>query len=91
MYTTSLKAKICFAMKCAIATNYLQRNTDKMPDLHAMIFPGSKIAGKRVFQIALSGWGKSVKEGVYRVVGVILTIKTFLKTKNNILLILNID
>ena len=79
-------------MKCAIATNYLQRNTDKMPDLHAMIFPGSKIAGKRVFQIALSGWGKSVKEGGgYRVVGVILTIKTFLKTKNNILLILNID
>ena len=63
MYTTSLKAKICFAMKCAIANNYLQRNTDKMPDLHAMIFPGSKIAGKRVFQIALSGWGKSVKEG----------------------------
>ena len=62
MYTTSLKAKICFAIKCAIATNYLQRNTDKMPDLHAMIFPGSKIAGKRVFQIALRGWGE-ISEG----------------------------
>ena len=62
MYTASLKAKICFAIKCVIAFNYLQRNIDKMPDLHAMIFPGSKIAGKRVFQIALRGWGE-ISEG----------------------------
>ena len=32
-------------MKCVIPSDYSQKNIDEMPDLLAMIFPGSKIAG----------------------------------------------
>ena len=45
LYTTSLNAKICLAMKCVVISNYSQRSIDEVPDLLVIIFPASKIAG----------------------------------------------